>query len=278
MEKIKSIKIMSKKFYILVCLIGLSLTLNLIRPVEVEGDSATSTFPVDEAGIAAYVKVDNIDIADLTESLNYFQTREKQEATYVMGTVGILNSAGGYDYYDYPHLYIGLDGWLVAYYLKDEPASKIMQWKNYTTSTMNTTLKDTIDYMAEKIGVTYSSSSVKYYDFEFPEANKLTLIVDSDNFSLTIPGALYEAAYSVWTGGTSWIWTGGGGGASICQAANLYVDGSVVFESPVSCQTSYHGYYNTSTSTPLQVGIPHFVQFSRAGGGGAATALIYKSP
>ncbi len=276
---------MSKKFYILVCLIGLSLTLNLIKTSEVEGDSATSTFPADEAGIAAYVKLDSVTIEDLTESLNFFETREKQGATYVIGTVGILNSAGGYNYYDYPHLYIGLDGWLVAYYLKDEPASKIMQWKDYTTSTMTTTLKDTIDYMAEKIGVTYYSGSVKYYDFEFPEANKMTMVAETigyddspNSFSLTIPGTLYEASYSVWTGGASWVWTGGGSGASTCQRANLYVDDSLVFESSADCYESYYGYYNTSASTSLQTNIPHFVQFSRTGGGGAATVLIYKSP
>ena len=99
--------------------------------VGVQNAEAT-TFPVDEAGIAAYVKLDSVDITDLTEALNYFYSVEEQNETYVIGTVKVENIMGKYvPFYNYPHVYIGLDGWIVAYYSNTEQASRIMQWKGY---------------------------------------------------------------------------------------------------------------------------------------------------
>jgi hypothetical protein len=185
--------------------------ISLIRPALVQ--AATTTFPVNEAGIAAYVKLDSVDITDLTEALNFYQPVNKVDETYVIGTVSVKNQppwASPRNYY--PHIYIGLDGWMVAYYLNTEEASRIMQWKDYTPGVTNTTtLKDAIDTMCTNIGVTYSAA-INYYDFEFPNANRMALIAETalgcsygsfgtNSFSVTIPGTLYEASYSVFGGG-----------------------------------------------------------------------------
>ncbi len=159
----------------------------------------------------------------------------------------------------------------MAYYLKTGEASRIMQWKkwNYAPVVIDTTtLKDAIDIMAANIGVTYlTSTPIKYYGFEFPEANKLTLIAEtgpSDRFSVTIPGTLYEASYSVY--------------AEDYPPLDLFVDEVNVFHSPLN-GVNYYGYYDILTQ--LQVNKPHFIRFGTGrdvGRGGAATVLIYKNP
>ena len=276
------------KWYMLGGIFPLCLLLFLTKVTGVEAATST-TFPVDKAGIAAYAKLDSVDISDLTEALNFYHSIEAQEETYVIGIMEIENRATdghtrGPKWVNYPHLYIGLDGWMVAYYLNTEETSQIMQWNGYAAPTINTTtLKDAIDIMCANIGVTYSlPKEIKYYDFEFPEANKLTLVAEtakgeytaSNSFSVTIPGTLYEASYYVYTGARCY---GCDDGCSL--PLDLSVDGVNVFHSPPGNWRSYYGYYDVSTQ--LEVGVPHYISFSRtcwAGWttAGAATVLIYK--
>lgn len=264
---------------IFLCLM-VGITMVSIKPAMAE--TSETTFPVGEAGIAAYVKVNSIDITDLADALYLYNSVEKYDKTYAIGTLSVESGLPGFGsiLYDYPHLYIGLDGWLVAYYLKTEEASRIMQWKGYAAGAINTTiLQDAIDTMCTELGVTYSEP-VKYYDFEFPEANRLTIIAEtivySDNsFFITIPGTLtlYEASYSVYTKGPHC--TGMWGESCTVYPSILSVDENTVFSSPASYWTRYYGYYDITTQ--LKVDEPHIINFSRPGGGGAATVLIHKT-
>lgn len=248
-----------------------------IKPAKAQ--TSSTTFPVDEAGIAAYVKLDSVDITDLTEALNYFSGDKRQGETYVIGQMKIENGMAIFaPHYSYPHLYIGLDGWIVAYYLNGEETSKIIQWKGYTPGTMNTTtLKDAIDVMCANIGVKYSTE-VKYYDFKFPNANKMAVIAETvsssfkaNSFSLTIPGVLYEAPYSIYGSEVSyypcWI--------------SLTADGNNVFSQPERYRFSeiWYGYYEPLTL--LTVNVPHSVVLATGGWYGcnvmAATVLIYQT-
>lgn len=268
------------KFHFLLIIISFSVIGIMAIPTKFAKAETATTFPVGEAGIAAYVKLNSVDITDLTEALNYFYQRKKQESTYVIGTMQVENVMGLWTpLYSYPHLYIGLDGWVVAYYLKDEEASRIMQWKDYTTGAINTTtLKDAIDIMAYKIGVSYSDP-IKYYDFEFPEANKMTLIAEKawwepgggksrNSFSVTVPGVLYEGAYSLYL--RSGVYYNG--------SINLSVDGATIYSSAcMSCSLFPHGYYDVANQ--LSPNTPHFIELyvGDYGNGGGATALIYKN-
>jgi hypothetical protein len=263
------------KFYI-----SISLLLFLIHPLifSIKIAKAETTFPIDEAGIAAYVQLDSIDITDLTEALNYFSGDIRQGETYVIGQMKIENGMLRLvPYYSYPYLYIGLDGWMVAYYLKGEEASRIMQWKDYTPGVINTTtLEDTIDFMTESIGVTYSTD-VKYYNFEFPDANKMTLVAEtasgggSNSFSLTIPGTLHDASYSVYYGGQYYNWY-----------AKLTVDETEVFSDGCDCHMIEIKYGSYEPLNLLKVNIPHLITNKagpdRAGAFiNAATVLIYQT-
>lgn len=256
---------------ILLCL-AVGITIASIKPAKTE--TTPTTFPVDEAGIAAYVKLDNIENIDINALAEALHSVERQAESYVIGTVRVRLGHRSYSAsYDYPHVYIGMDGWIVAYYLKTEEASRIMQWTDYQPGPINTTtLKDAIDIISQKTGVTYSIP-VKYYDFEFSEANKLTLIADrvdydyglsTNSFYVTVPGTLYEASYmtNARTIGT--------------QVISLKIDDVTVLEkTPID--DSHYGYFDTSTY--FKAGDTHHVTFScgQCYGGGVSTILIYKN-
>ncbi len=261
MNKIKYYYLIGSIIIILAILGGIVF---LAKSAKAEEQTST-TFPVDEAGIAAYVKVDNINDIDRNALAEAFKTIEKSGESYVIGKVPVTNK---------PHLYVGLDGWIVAYFLKEEHASKI------AGGPKTTTLEEAIDYMCEKIGAT-CSTDIKYYDFEFPEANKLTLIVEngkSDSFYVTVPGTLYEASYRFQIIGPcycSWwhpcVWP---------KTFTLSVDGNIVYEKSMGGEKSELLYEYLDPSSNFQAGITHYVAF----GFGQdcpksqfATVLIYKN-
>lgn len=265
---------MKNKHILISIFICLILLVSIALPTKLTRAETSTTFPVDEAGIAAYVKLDSVTIEDLTEALIFFRFGgESKEETYVIGTVEVENKF----WKNYPHLYIGLDGWMVAFYLKDEEASRIMQWKDYTPGTISTTtLKDAIDFMAENIGVTYSGE-VKYYHFAFPEANKMTLIAETlpeatlgtctNSFSVTVPGTLYEASYSIYS--VHWGYSP--------RNMWLKVDGEVGFNEDETGNKEFYGFYKPATL--FAVNVPHFVELYRfnCNGEGAATVLVYQN-
>lgn len=244
------------------------ITMVSIKPVKAQ--TTSTTFPVDEAGIAAYVKLDNIENIDLEVVANSCDSIEELGESYVIGKIKVENAVG----FNYPHIYVGADGWIVAYYLKTEEASRIMQWKDYTAGSINTTtLKDAINYITQKIGATYSSS-VKYYDFGFPDANKMTLIADTNDFYVTVPGILYEASYAI-------IQKSHCGGGSQLQRFALEIDGNVAFEAWGGGGWCYWGpftsydYYDLSIFT---ANVTHHIVLKPCNYSGAAgTALIYKN-
>ncbi len=189
-----------------------SFLLLFILPINI---TAETNFPVNEAGISAYVKIDDVGddfITKLTESLNYYEDVITNETSHVIGTVKIeilinplLNDNQlPLKEYTNPYVYLDLNGWMVAYFPKDYPASKIMQWTDYSSGTINSTiLENAINEMTKKLGLNYSSP-VKYYHFQYPEANKMTIVAETaehpnrkdNNFSVVIPGDIYEASYS----------------------------------------------------------------------------------
>jgi hypothetical protein len=186
---------------------------------EVAGGNA---FPEDEAGIAAYVNVRQI-IADAGESMDFqkaksaFFSIEDENDTYIIGQVALY---GFNKELVAPHVYVTEDGWIVAYFLKSEEPSKVTPWFKYSEPITETTLDEAIHKVWDCLTSDFSvvidfnkvKSNIKYYDFEFPEANRIMLIVDkasdshypcsvADSFNLTIPTAceLYEASWSVYT-------------------------------------------------------------------------------
>ena len=85
----------------------------------------SATFPADEAGISAYVNVEqNIDLAKAKSALRGIQA---EGSNYVIGIMELP----GLPEEEFPHMYISSDGWILAYYSQFAPASRIMHWGKY---------------------------------------------------------------------------------------------------------------------------------------------------
>ncbi|MFC1925705.1 hypothetical protein ACFLW2_03295 [Chloroflexota bacterium] len=171
-----------------------------------EGDNA---FPTDEAGISAYVQVSGT--PDLDDVATIFDHVEDVSENHIIGTVPISNFGGNVSV----HLYADVNGWIVAYFLRTEPASLMMQWSGTDTDNPNvtsikTTLEDAIIECCNTIGSGYGS--LGYYDFKYPDANGITIFARTNAatgscFSYAkVPSSytLYEASYYHYNyGGTS---------------------------------------------------------------------------
>lgn len=161
----------------------------------------STTFPADEAGISAYVNAgQNIDLAKVKSALRGI---EAEGSNYVIGIIELT----GLPQEEFPHMYVTTDGWILAYYSKFAPASRLMQWYGYEGRVLSTnTLQDAIAKFCNSIGMNYANikSNIGYYHFNYPEATKLILAVRAVNvtnevsFNYSIPYGviLHEASYS----------------------------------------------------------------------------------
>ncbi|NOR60838.1 MAG: hypothetical protein GQ469_09465 [Methanosarcinales archaeon] len=219
--------------------------------------SAAVDFPADEAGISAYVKAK--DVIDLNAAKPAFATIERETSDYIIGTVALsLHSEE-----QYPHVYVSTDGWIVAYYPNDRPASWLFPWYSYSGGSISTTtLADAVDIVVNQVGG--NSEGLKYYDFKFQDATKMMLIVESTTsynfFKTTVPSSfsLYEVGWSHYYPDTRY-----GGSATL--------DGTT-FSSGLSILR----YGNFGTSSEFAKGIEHTIEVSAGRGTGrVGLVLVY---
>jgi hypothetical protein len=175
--------------------------------------SSTTTFPEEEAGISAYTSTDDINeennVAKINEAVAFFESLGsgmlvENKSTHAIGKIPIKIEIEGVSFNVYPYVYIDTEGWIVAYFHKNDPSSKIIQWTNYSPAGISSsTLEDALEMITAELDLSYSS--VSYYHFQHKEATRMTVIIDSvissessvNNFSVTIPGTIYEASYSL---------------------------------------------------------------------------------
>jgi len=157
----------------------------------------TTNFLEAEAGISAYTNVQQA--VDLKKAKNAFRTIEHQTEDYIVGSVPLLDYGEEEDI----HAYVHKTGWILAYYLCDEPAAKIVDWKNYGQDgkIYGTKLETGLSVLCSACQV--AAREVKYYDFRCPEANKLLIVADAaynvaeDSFTIKIPNEflIFERSY-----------------------------------------------------------------------------------
>jgi len=144
---------------------------------------AAVDFPADEAGISAYVQAKSS--IDLNDTKSAFASIERETADYIIGTVEMW----GHTEQERPHVYVSKDGWIVAYYPKDRSSGWIMPWGDYAGGALSsTTLSKAVGIVATAVGGT--TNDLKYYDFRYPDATKMMIIVEFGNgefFKMTIP-------------------------------------------------------------------------------------------
>lgn len=160
-----------------------------------------TTFLEEEAGISAYTNVG--ETIDLEKAKTAFRTIEYETDEYIIGSVPLP---------DYPetedvHAYVHKDGWIVTYYLKEEPAAKILDWKDYSKDKKITgsKLEDGMAVVCNAAGV--PMRDIKYYDFRYANADKLMIVADAlwepyrgyaDAFNIKLPidFIFYERSFS----------------------------------------------------------------------------------
>ena len=171
------------------------------------GNASATTFPVDEAGISAYVKVsDSIDLHEVMDNLMpHIAEVIEVNPTYFIATVTNDDNQN-------THLYVGADGWVIPYYLPSENVSKVVRWNMVSDEDPTpeevismTTLEEMISKTCDVSGIDYETikSGIKFYDFEHPNADRMIFAVDmlrygSDTFDMVIPSevTVKESSYS----------------------------------------------------------------------------------
>ena len=198
---------------------------------------AQAAFPQDQAGIAAYVKLNGVNQTTFDAALDdFFDSTEPSDNTYAIGIKGYLVDDQPYDPYAYNkidiHFYLGVDGWLAAYLLKDEPAAKIVNWRP-GAELKDTLLKVALEDAIAKLGAA-PTGEIKYHDFSAPASSKMTLAKESspandqdsggnpinyNEFSAMMKGTLNRFSWSVEGVGTSC------GGHSWMTPVDLFIEG-----------------------------------------------------
>lgn len=183
--------------------------------------SAAVDFPADEAGIAAYVKASSS--IDLNDTKSAFASIERETADYIIGTVALTYHSEQ----QYPHVYVSTDGWIVAYYPDDRPSSWIFPWADYAGGALSsTTLSKAVGTVATAVGGT--SDGLKYYDFRYPDATKMMIILESttgsEYFKVTIPTSF--STYAV-----DWSHFSSKGTSHSSYCSHAYLDDGSAFSS-----------------------------------------------
>lgn len=152
-----------------------------------EGQQAGITFVEEEAGISAWTKVEGG--IDVDKAATAFKILEYQTDEYVIGSVGLPDLPETEDV----RVFVHKDGWMLAYYFKGDPIAKIIDWKNLAA----TKLEQALGMVSTAAAVPFVAA--KHYDFRYPDAEKLMVIIDGDTFRLKIPGnfTVYQRSYSL---------------------------------------------------------------------------------
>lgn len=179
-----------------------------------------TSFLDDEAGMSAYFQASTpIELNDTLKSA--FRTIEIETSNYIIGSVPVVNYPESEDV----HVYVHVDGWILAYYLASDPVGKIFDWRVYDGSdhsVITTKLENTLDLVASYAGVVYTTAT--YYDFRYPNATQFMLVAEwtpgygTDTFEVTVPGTFtfYER---------SWAAGGTGSGSVSLDDVSLYSQG-----------------------------------------------------
>jgi len=222
-------------------------TLSLIRPPFVSAAAAGAHFLNQEAGIAAYTNVGHE--LDLAKAATGFATIEYQTSEYIIGSVRVPGYGTTHDV----HAYVHRDGWILAYYLSHEPTAKIFSWGNLGS----TKLELGIAKLCDAAGMPFPSAT--YYDFRYPHAQKMMIIIDYDSFNIKIPGSfsVYTRSYSIRTTG-GWQYP-----------TTLWIDG-------VTVDSTTGTTIGTITPTQLSPDVFHTVSVSGARSPSVALLLTYR--
>ena len=159
-----------------------------------------------------------------------------------------------------------------------------MEWYGYDGGEITTTtLADAIHQICLAIEFPYTTikDDIKYYDFEYPNANRMMLITDmvtgeySDSFNLTIPLSL---EYWIYEGSWSHYFFKHYSSYD-SDYSRLEIDGETFSTIRKHDMGTYYQ-YGKYTTEQLEVSIPHEISIKQEEDDdttGVATVLIYRT-
>ena len=169
-----------------------------VNPAFAQSLSTEMTFLEEEAGMSIYMNIG--ESLDLSVAKTVYKTIEEKTSDYIVGSFSLPNLPETEDV----HCFVHKDGWIVVYYLKNEPISKIIDWSYYSPEAglTKTKLQVGLEKMGDALGATVTDA--KYYNFEYSGADKWMIIVEyregsgTDSFDIKIPSefTFYERFWS----------------------------------------------------------------------------------
>jgi hypothetical protein len=213
--------------------------ISLIKPAFAQDPNAS--FFEDEAGIVAYTLLDKK--IDLKRAESVFKAIEKETDKYIIGSFSV-SGFKGYSKEDV-HLFVHTDGWVVVYYLKQDPTAKMISMQNLGSTKLNMGLTEACSMIGAAVPY------VQYYHFQYPDADKFIVLAKSQSqpFRIMIPISfvIYERS-----------WSGSG---------SINVDNKSISGSSDSGQLGTYGLLSTADLKPDDF---HYIS------GSCALVLIYR--
>jgi hypothetical protein len=251
-------------------------TFPLVGPAFAQSVSTSTTFLEEEAGFSLYVNIGRS--IDLAVAKTVYRTIEKETADYVVGSIALPGLSENEDV----HCFVHKDGWIVTYYLKGEPISKIVDWNLWSEGKLTKNkLQVGLEQMTNALGVFVIDA--KYYHFQYSNANKFMIIIETlvtvgeDSFNITIPSelAVYERSWSHYAGDTTTYWGGP-------TESYFKIDGNTI--SSISGDSNPVTKYGTLTVAQLLPDVAHIVSVYNNNAEsvkplyGVCIALAYQEP
>lgn len=196
-----------------------------------------------EAGISAYYKTN--DQINLDNAANAYRVIELRTADYIIGSVPVTGYEEHYD----AHVYVHKDGWILAYYNKQNPIAKLVDIDHHTISTTN--LHTVVSVVASAAGVPFTS--VTYYDFRYPNATHILMVAEDNlnglDFTISLPSSYgyYERGFAIDT-----------------AFKYFYLDG-VQLPLTYSMNYPYYNSYGVITASQLLPDVTHTVEIGNNG-------------
>lgn len=137
----------------------------------------------EEAGISAYFNA--AQPITLSRVRSQFRTIETETTDYILGSVPVPNYVEHFD----AHVYVHKSGWILAYYLRPDPVSKIIDVKARSITT--TKLANVVTAVGGAAGVPVLE--VSHYDFRYPNATHMMLVAEDNangnEFTIQVPSS-----------------------------------------------------------------------------------------
>lgn len=210
-----------------------------------------------EAGISAWMKSDFS--INLSSVRSQFITIELETSDYIIGSIDMPNYVDRWD----PHVFVHKDGWIMAYYLRGDPVSKIIDTKARNLNT--TLLHQGISIIASNGGVPITT--VKYYDFRYVNATHMMFIAEdtTDGNLMTI---LIPSTYGYYE--FSW--------ASNGTYPYIYIDGVNLWNTSITGADSHYTGFGPISSGLFTVDVTHNFSINNQYNCYGVIVVVYRVP